>query len=70
MIHGFGVINGVMFGLFGLVAYVFPILLFFGMAFFLANRGSRALTGKMIYLFGMLFMLTNESISFSLNKLN
>lgn len=51
-------INGVMFGLFGLVAYVFPILLFFGMAFFLANRGSRALTGKMIYLFGMLFMLT------------
>ncbi len=51
-------INGVMFGLFGLVAYVFPILLFFGTAFFLANRGSRALTGKMIYLFGMLFMLT------------
>ena len=52
------VTNGIMFGLFGLVAYLFPVLLFFGMAFFLANRGSRALTGKMIYLFGMLFMFT------------
>ena len=52
------VINGIMFGLFGLVAYLFPILLFFGTAFFLANRGNRALTGKMIYLFGMLFMVT------------
>ena len=52
------VTNDIMFGLFGLMAYLFPILLFFGTAFFLANRGSRALTGKMIYLFGMLFMLT------------
>jgi len=52
------VTNGIMFGLFGLVAYLFPVLLFFGTAFFLANRGSRALTGKMMYLFGMLFMIT------------
>ena len=52
------VTNGIMFGLFGLVAYLFPFLLFFGTAFFLANRGSRVLTGKMIYLFGMLFMIT------------
>ncbi len=52
------VTNSIMFGLFGLVAYLFPILLFLGMAFYLANRGSRALAGKMIYLFGMLFMLT------------
>jgi len=51
-------INGVMFGLFGLVAYLFPVLLFFGMAFFLANRGSRTLTAKMLYALGMLFMLT------------
>ncbi|MBP3618506.1 MAG: DNA translocase FtsK [Lachnospiraceae bacterium] len=51
-------INGVMFGLFGLVAYVFPILLFFGTAFYLANRGSRTLTAKMLYALGMLFMLT------------
>ncbi len=52
------VTNGIMFGLFGLVAYLFPILLFLGMAFYLANRGSRALAGKMIFLFGMLFMIT------------
>lgn len=51
-------VNGVMFGLFGLVAYLFPVLLFFGMAFFLANRGSRTLTAKLIYAFGMLLMLT------------
>lgn len=51
-------INGIMFGLFGLVAYVFPILLFFGTAFYLANRGSRTLTAKMLYALGMLFMLT------------
>ena len=51
-------IHGIMFGLFGIVAYIFPVLLFFGMAFFLANRGSRTLTSKMLYALGMLFMLT------------
>ena len=51
-------INGIMFGLFGLVAYVFPFLLFLGTAFYLANRGSRTLTAKMLYVLGMLFMLT------------
>ncbi len=51
-------INGIMFGLFGIVAYLFPVILFFGMAFFLANRGSRTLTSKMLYAIGMLFMLT------------
>ncbi len=51
------VTNGIMFGLFGLLAYTFPVFLFFGTAFFLANRGSRVLVGKMIYLFGMLFMI-------------
>ncbi|MBQ8800500.1 MAG: DNA translocase FtsK [Lachnospiraceae bacterium] len=51
-------INGVMFGLFGLLAYLFPVILFFGMAFFLANRGSRTLTAKMLYVLGMMFMLT------------
>jgi len=52
------VTNDIMFGLFGLVAYLFPVLLFFGTAFFLANRGNRTLTAKMLYLFGMLFMVT------------
>ena len=51
-------INGIMFGLFGLVAYIFPALLFFGTAFYLANRGSRTLTAKMLYALGMLFTLT------------
>ncbi len=51
-------INGIMFGLFGLVAYVFPLLLFLGTAFYLANRGNRTLTAKMLYALGMLFMLT------------
>ncbi len=51
-------INGVMFGLFGILAYLFPVILFFGMAFFLANRGSRTLPLKMLYVFGMLLMLT------------
>lgn len=51
-------INGVMFGLFGILAYLFPVILFFGMAFFLANRGNRTLPVKMLYIFGMLFMLT------------
>lgn len=51
-------INGVMFGLFGILAYLFPVILFFGMAFFLANRGNRTLPLKMLYVFGMLLMLT------------
>lgn len=32
------VVSGVMFGLFGFLAYLIPFLLFFGVAFFLANR--------------------------------
>lgn len=52
------VTNGIMFGMFGLVAYVFPVILFFGTAFILANRGNRALTPKLLYASGMLFMLT------------
>lgn len=51
-------INGVMFGLLGILAYLFPVILFFGMAFFLANRGNRTLPLKMLYVFGMLLMLT------------
>ncbi|MGN1085061.1 MAG: DNA translocase FtsK 4TM domain-containing protein, partial [Lachnospiraceae bacterium] len=53
-----GAINGVMFGLFGILAYLFPVILFFGMAFFLANRGNRTLPVKMLYALGMLLMLT------------
>ena len=52
-----GAVNGVMFGLFGLVAYLVPFLLFFGMAFYLANRGNRVLPFKMLYAGGMVWMV-------------
>lgn len=48
-------VNGVMFGLFGLVAYLLPFLLFFGMAFFLANRGNKVLPFKLLYAWGMVW---------------
>lgn len=51
-------VNGFMFGLFGLINYLFPILLFLGTAFYLANRGNRALPSKMLYLLGMFLMVT------------
>ncbi|WP_313132119.1 FtsK/SpoIIIE family DNA translocase [Anaerocolumna sp.] len=35
-----GFINGVTFGLFGFLAYLLPFFLFFGMAFYIANRGN------------------------------
>lgn len=50
-------VNSVMFGLFGILGYLFPVMLFFGVAFFLANRGNRALLIKFFYLCCMLFML-------------
>lgn len=52
-----GAVNGFMFGLFGLLNYLFPVLLFCGTAFFLANRGNRALVSKMLYLCGMVLMI-------------
>ncbi len=51
-------ISGIMFGLFGGIAYVFPFILFLGVAFYLANRGNRKLVSKMLYALGMLFMVT------------
>lgn len=51
-------VNGFMFGMFGMLNYLFPILLFCGTAFYLANRGNRVLLPKMLYLCGMLFMVT------------
>ncbi|MDF2589659.1 MAG: cell division FtsK/SpoIIIE [Anaerocolumna sp.] len=41
-------INAFTFGMIGLIAYIFPILLFFGVAFFIANRGSSAASRKLI----------------------
>ncbi len=43
-----GFINGVTFGLFGFLAYLLPFLLFFGMAFYIANRGNYVARIKLI----------------------
>ncbi len=41
-------ISGVTFGLFGLMAYFFPFVFFFGIAFFIANRSNRIAKIKLI----------------------
>lgn len=43
-----GVLSGVLFGLFGLLAYVFPILLFVGTVFILSNRTNRIAMIKVV----------------------
>lgn len=41
-------ISGVTFGLFGIMAYVFPLVVFFGISFFVANRSNRIAKIKLI----------------------
>lgn len=41
-------VSGMMFGLFGLTAYITPVLLFLAVAFALSNRGNRVATGKLV----------------------
>ena len=43
------------FGIFGLMAYLFPILLFIGIAFYIANRGNRLVNKKLFA--GVFFFL-------------
>ncbi|MBQ6376561.1 MAG: DNA translocase FtsK [Lachnospiraceae bacterium] len=64
MLGNFGVggrfgasMSRVLFGVFGIFAYAFPILLFFGYAFFVANRGNPLLLRKMLGLFLMTVFL-------------
>lgn len=48
------VINSVTFGLFGVLAYIIPFFLFFGIAFYLANReGSRRYVIKLVASIGL-----------------
>nr|WP_243167989.1 DNA translocase FtsK [Anaerocolumna cellulosilytica] len=42
------VINNITFGLFGLIAYLLPFFLFFAVAFYVANRGSRVALHKLV----------------------
>lgn len=41
-------VKGVMFGIFGIVAYILPIVLFIGIALHISNEGSRAVRRKLI----------------------
>ena len=41
-------VKGVMFGMFGIVAYILPIILFIGIALHISNEGSRAVRRKLI----------------------
>ena len=54
------VISAVMFGLFGLTAYIAPVLLFLSVAFALSNRGSNIAKGKLaaaVFLFLLIGMV-------------
>ena len=51
------VINNITFGLFGMLAYLLPFALFFLVAFYMANRGSRLLPGKLLSAAGMIIMV-------------
>ncbi|MGB8455417.1 MAG: DNA translocase FtsK [Anaerocolumna sp.] len=42
------VINGFTFGMFGFIAYLLPFFLFFGVAFYIANRGNHIAIRKLI----------------------
>lgn len=63
-------INRITFGLFGVFAYIFPYILFFGVAFYIANRGNPVAIRKLISMIGLsivisgfLQMLSNEDMS-------
>lgn len=63
-------INYVTFGLFGIFAYLFPYILFFGVAFHIANRRNPianrkliSLVGLSIVITGFLHMLTSDDLS-------
>lgn len=43
-----GIFGSLLFGLFGFMAYLFPVLIFFWVVFFIANRGNRMVTSRII----------------------
>ena len=52
-------ISDIMFGLMGVFAYIFPVILFFFIAFYLSNRGNKVARQKIIAGIGFLFLLTS-----------
>lgn len=64
-------LSAVSFGFFGVLAYVFPIMLFLAVAFALSNRGERVATVKLIaagllllFLDGLIQLITNKTEDF------
>lgn len=53
------ILNTIVFGTMGLLGYLFPFALFFGVAFGLSNRGSRIATRRIISGIGICFVLTS-----------
>lgn len=51
-------INYFTFGMFGFLAYLLPFVLFFGVAFYIANRGNKAAIRKLISMLVLIFFLT------------
>jgi len=52
------VINQLLFGLMGVFTYVFPVVLFFFVAFYLSNRSNRVAKQKLLSGLAFLFLLT------------
>ena len=52
------ILSGFLFGLFGFIEYVFPILLFFGVAFFTANSNMPHIKLKIAGAIGLFLMIT------------
>jgi S-DNA-T family DNA segregation ATPase FtsK/SpoIIIE len=52
-------INSFTFGMIGFLAYVLPFVLFFGVAFFIANRGNKAARTKLISVIVLSILLTS-----------
>lgn len=63
-------ISSIMFGIFGTFAYLFPIVLFLGIAFFMSNFGNTIATRKLVagLVLCLLFMMICEIFSSHLSK--
>ena len=52
------ILSGLFFGLFGIISYVFPIVLFFSVAFFMSNRGKGVAYIKVISASGLVLIIS------------
>lgn len=65
-------ISSFAFGVFGLVSYIFPFLLFFGIIFYISNRRNALIRRKMVGAFGCVFFLCGflQLLTVGYNKSN